>query len=171
MMHGVWRKTWGVGVATLVLGCGPRAGEDQPRADTMAMATDTTVAVAAAIDTVDPASALRDYYAAINRRDYRAAYLLWGDSGRASGKSYDAFAAGFAGTDSSRVTIGALGRIEGAAGSRFVEVPVTVTAWTSDGATQHFTGAYVLRRVVVDGATPLQRRWHIDSGTLHRASP
>jgi hypothetical protein len=156
-----------MGLALLAAACGPRAGEDLPPADTVSVAADSTVA----IDTVDPASALRDYYAAINRRDYHTAYLLWGDSGRASGKTYDAFAAGFAGTDSSRLTIGILGRIEGAAGSRFVEVPVTVTAWTSAGVTQQFTGAYVLRRVVVDGATPLQRRWHIDSGTLHQASP
>jgi hypothetical protein len=33
---------------------------------------------------------------------------------------------------------------------------------------QHFTGRYTLRRVVVDGATAEQRRWHFYSAELHR---
>ncbi|HET8634764.1 MAG TPA: hypothetical protein VFL88_11520, partial [Gemmatimonadales bacterium] len=115
----------------------------------------------------DPAQVIRLYYDAINRRDFRTAFLLWGDSGRASGKTLQQFEAGFARSDSSRVTIGSVGRVEGAAGSRYVEVPVTIHAWRRDGSAQEFTGSYVVRRAVVDGATEAQRRWHLDRADIH----
>ena len=146
-------------LAGAVLACSSRQERSAP--------PDTANAPASP-DTTDPAAAIRRYYDAISHHDYRTAYLVWGDSGRASGQSFDAFRDGFAGTDSVRVTIGEAGRIEGAAGSRFTDVPVTVDAWTSSGQVQHFTGRYTLRRVVVDGATAEQRRWHFYSAELHR---
>lgn len=115
------------------------------------------------------AAVIRTYYAAINARDYRRAYELWGDGGRASGQSYEEFAAGFAETASVEVEIGTPGRVEGAAGSRFVEVPVVIRATLRDGERQTFTGHYTLRRVVVDGAPPAARRWHIYSAEIVRA--
>ncbi len=118
------------------------------------------------MDSADPVQVIRDYYDAINRRDFRTAYLLWGDSGRSSGKTLDEFQAGYAGTDSAQVVPAAPGRVEGAAGSRYVEVPVTLQAWTRGGE-QQFAGSYVLRRTVVDGATETQRRWHIYSADIH----
>ena len=48
-----------------------------------------------------------------------------------------------------------------AAGSRYVEIPVELTATTNDGRTQRFQGTVTLRRSVVVGATLEQRRWHI----------
>ncbi len=104
---------------------------------------------------------LRDYYAAITARDYSRAYAYWGDEGRASGQTEPAFRKGFAGTASARVVPGTPGRIEGAAGSRYIDVPVAVRARTSAGEAQCFTGTYTLRRVVVEGAPPAARRWHI----------
>ena len=49
-------------------------------------------------------------------------------------------------------------------------VLVTVTATTRSGEHQRFVGRYVVRRAVVDGATPAQRSWHIDSATMRAAS-
>ena len=125
---------------------------------------------AAAADTVtadtDPAGVIRRYYAAINARDFRRAYLLWGNEGMASGKTFETFAAGFAGTSSVAVEIGDVGRVEGAAGSRYVEVPVVLRAVTTDGGAQRFEGSYILRRTVVDGASPAQRRWHLYSARI-----
>jgi hypothetical protein len=109
---------------------------------------------------------IRGYYAAINAKDYRRAYGLWGNGGTASGQSFDSFAAGFARTANVAVEIGDPGRVEGAAGSRYVEIPVVVRATTDDGDSQRFSGSYTLRRSVVDGATAAQRRWHIDSASL-----
>lgn len=110
------------------------------------------------------------YYVAIEHGRYRTAYALWSGNGQASGKSYAAFARGFARTAHTRVVTGQPRDGEGAAGSVFVTVPVTVTAMLKDGTRQRFRGSYVLRRVNdVAGASPAQLRWHIASATLRAA--
>lgn len=130
-------------------------------------ATDHAAVADSATDAQLAARAIRDYYAAIAAHDYRRAWLQWGDSGRASHHTLEEFTEGYAATDSVAVTVGTPGRVEGAAGSRFVTIPVTIRAMTTSGDSQHFAGTYVLRRVVVDGATPAQRRWHLFSATIH----
>ena len=110
------------------------------------------------------------YYDAIEHRRYRTAYRLWSGDGQASGQSYAGFVRGFAGTAHSRVVAGRAGAGDGAAGSVFVTVPVTVYAQTKNGARQRFRGSYTLRRVNgVDGATAAQLRWHIASAKLRPA--
>ena len=111
---------------------------------------------------------LRRYYAAINARDFRQAYALWGNGGAASNQTYDDFAAGFVETRRVQVDIGEPGRVEGAAGSRYVEIPVVLRAVTTRGENQRFEGTYVLRRTVVDGAPPEARSWHIYRASLRR---
>jgi len=115
----------------------------------------------------DAAAVVSRYYQAIDRGDFRTAYRSWGDNGAASGKTYAAFARGFAQTARTRVALGRPTLPEGAAGSTYVEVPVDVRATLKNGRRQHFRGTYVVRRVNgVDGATPAQLRWHIDSARL-----
>ena len=117
----------------------------------------------------DAAEVLRQYYDAINAADYRRAYALWENRGAASHQTYEQFAAGFAETRSTQADVGTPGRVEGAAGSHYVEIPVVVRAVTKSGESQRFQGTYVLRRSVVDGALPEQRRWHIYRATLRPA--
>jgi hypothetical protein len=74
------------------------------------------------------ANVLRDYYRAINERRYEDAYHLWASGGAASGQTLETFRDGFASTTSVEVTIGIPGPIEGAAGSRYVEIPVRIAA-------------------------------------------
>jgi hypothetical protein len=131
--------------------------------------TDSSSAATTADSTLTPAEVIRRYYAAIDARDYRRAYELWGNGGAASGQSFDDFRAGFARTAGVAVEVGEVGRVEGAAGSRYVDVPVVVRATTTGGGTQRFEGSYTLRRTVVDGSTAAQRRWHIDSAKLSPA--
>ena len=119
----------------------------------------------------DAVAVIRDYYAAINSGDFARAYALWSDAGRASGQSQPQFAAGFADTTGVSVEIQAPGAVDAAAGSRFIEIPVTITATHRDGSQQRFTGRYTLRRAVVDGATPEQRQWRIASAELREAAP
>jgi hypothetical protein len=109
---------------------------------------------------------VRAYYDAINRKAYDEAYRLWGRGGEASGKTYEAFAHGFSGTESVKADIGPPSRIEGAAGSRYVTVPVAIQATGAGSRTVRFAGTYTLRLSVVDGATPEQRTWHIDSAQI-----
>lgn len=135
-------------------------------------ATDAGIASATPDETAtdgNPDSAvslLRDYYAAINARDYGGAYRAWGDGGRASGQTPEQFAAGFAGTAGVSVQVGAPGRIEGAAGSRYVQVPLTLDARQADGSVRRYQGSYTLRMSVVEGATPDQQGWRIASADL-----
>lgn len=118
----------------------------------------------------DAVAVLRDYYAAIDARDFARAYALWSDGGRASGQTPEQFAAGFAETGRVTATVGDAGPVEGAAGSRYIEVPVAVNATLADGSLHRFAGRYTLRRAVVDGATPEQRAWRIASADLREAA-
>ena len=123
------------------------------------------------IDPLSPEGAvavIRRYYEAIQAREFPQAYRLWEGEGEASGQAFEDFEAGFAETSSVSVETGAPGRIEGAAGSRYIEIPVRITATTRDGHVQHFQGTYVLRRSVVDGASAEQRSWHIHSAELRK---
>ena len=128
--------------------------------------------IATSEPTVDDAVAVvRDYYAAINRRDFAQAYALWSDGGRSSNQTPEQFAAGFADTTGVSVEIMAPGRVDAAAGSRYVEVPVALTATHADGRQQRFVGAYTLRRAVVDGATADQRAWRIGTADIREVAP
>jgi hypothetical protein len=118
--------------------------------------------------TVTPAQVVRGYYDAIQARNFDSAYSLWGQSGQASGKTRSAFAAGFGQTAQAHATVSDSVKIEGAAGSQYATVPVSVDAILRNGASQHFQGTYTLRRAMVDGATPEQRRWHIYSADLRQ---
>lgn len=109
------------------------------------------------------------YYAALNAHDYDTAWQQWGDNGPPN-QTQAKFQAGFAHTRSTHVAIGTLEPAEGGAGSIYQDVPVTVDATLDDGTHQRFTGNYTVRRVNdVDGATPGQLRWHIDSAHLKAA--
>lgn len=119
----------------------------------------------------DAATVIRDYYAAINSGGFGRAYSLWSDGGGASGQSPQQFADGFANSAGISVEIMPPGRIDAAAGSRYIEVPVTVTDTLRDGSTRRFVGAYTLRRAVADGATAEQRAWQITSADLRETRP
>lgn len=110
---------------------------------------------------------IQNYYSAINRQDYRQAYLLWDREGAASQQSFEQFKQGFANTASTTVTVGEPGRVEGAAGSLYIEIPVTITAVTENGTQQQFRGSYVLRRVnSVPGSTLEEQQWHLYSAHI-----
>lgn len=119
----------------------------------------------------DAVAAVRDYYAAINAQNYAQAFALWSDGGRATGQSPQQFADGFARTSGVSVEVMAPGRIDAAAGSRHIEVPVTLTAVQDDGSERKYAGRYTLRRAVVEGATPEQRAWRIVSADLREVQP
>jgi hypothetical protein len=115
----------------------------------------------------DAVAVLRDYYSAIEQHDYAHAWSLWSDGGRSSGQTAQQFADGFANTAHVVVQAGTPGRLDAAAGSRYIEIPVTVEAAQRDGSVRRYTGSYTLRRAVVDGASADQRAWRIASANLH----
>ncbi len=115
----------------------------------------------------DPASVVQSYYAAIDRKDYRAAYQHWDHQGQASGKSYEAFRKGFSATAHSRVTTGTPTDADAGMSQRWITVPVEVHATLHTGKRQHFRGRYTLHRVVEGVSTSAEaERWHISSASL-----
>jgi len=116
----------------------------------------------------DPRDVLRGYYAAINARDFANAQAAWSD-GPGAEQTPAQFAATFAATTAVELTVGEPRPTEGAAGSVYVEVPVTVTSTRADGSVQHQAGRYTLRRSQADGATATQRGWRIAAVDLRDA--
>ena len=117
---------------------------------------------------VSPADVIRLYYAAIDKHDFATAYYMWGKDGQASGKSFTAFSRGFSHTTTSKVTVGAPGGPQGAAGSVYVSVPVTVQATLEDGTSQRFKGSYDLRRSNISSGSASSQQWRLHSASLRR---
>jgi hypothetical protein len=117
-------------------------------------------------DTAAMVDVIERYYAAIAARDYRSAYDFWPSGSEPNRQTYDQFAAGFAETESVAVEVGEPGRVEAAAGSRYVDVPVTIRARARSGVEQRFQGSYTLRRSVADGASAAQQMWHLYSASI-----
>lgn len=143
--------------------------EDNPEAGLLATplpagAPDPQAAPAATVE--DPRDVLRRYYAAINARDFATAQAAWIEgAGAAATLTQD-----FASATSVELTVGEPRPAEGAAGSVYVEVPVTVTTMRADGSRQHQAGRYTLRRSQVDGASAAQRNWRIAAIDLRDAA-
>lgn len=114
-----------------------------------------------------PEEVVRSYYAAINERDYQRAYDAWGNDGPPGHPTLRNFASGFTDTDSVKVVLGTPGRIEGAAGSRYVTIPVRVRAFERVAGPHDYVGSYTVRRSVVPGADPVNQRWHLYAASLH----
>ena len=145
------------------------ASEATPKGGTPAVATRPPTAPESNPASLgDPAAIVRDYYAAIRAHDFMRAYRMWQESGQAGGRSYAQFEAGFDSTESVDAKIGAVSREEGAAGSRFVTVPVEISSRLHNGTTQRFAGTYTLRRVEVPGASAAQRRWHLYAANMRQ---
>src|SRR5690606_14414355 len=143
--------------------------EDNPESG-LAPAPDSSGGPAAGAppDGSQAASAVRAYYDAVRSSDLAGSLAAWSDGGRATGRTPDQFAAGLEGLVVVSVSIGEAGRMEGAAGSRYVELPVTVTSRGSDGGEVRQVGSFVMRSAQVEGAAP---GWFIDSAELRELRP
>lgn len=115
----------------------------------------------------DAVAVIHDYYSAISHAGFEHAWGLWSDGGHASGQTPQQFADGYADTASVNVRTQAPTHLDAAAGSRYIEIPVTITASRRDGSEHQYSGSYTLRRSTVDGATGDQRAWRIASANLH----
>lgn len=110
---------------------------------------------------------VKRYYDAIGAHDLGTAWQSWGPDGNPE-QSFDEFRKGYAQTQTISVTTGRPSRVEGAAGSIYVEVPVTVQATLDSGRRQRFTGRYVLRQP--NRGMGRSQGWHIASATLTPAA-
>ena len=108
------------------------------------------------------ASALETYVANVEGKHWTRAHQQWGSDAQAI-----AFEKRWRDASEVHGLIGTPGNTEGGAGSIYSEVPVQFYGIRLNGTRFNSIGKAVLRRVNgVDGATPRQLSWHIDSITL-----
>ena len=117
-----------------------------------------------ATPTIDPRSSeaavalVRGLVELLNQHKFNEAYMLLG----AGAPPRSTFDSDFSRTSDLRVTIGTPGDQEGAAGSIYLSVPLTVSG-TSDGKRSTRAASAILRRVNdVPGSTDAERHWHIE---------
>jgi len=109
----------------------------------------------------DPAKVVVAWAKAMTLKQWGNAYLYWGDHGARSGLTLYQFAAKWGKAANPEFELHP-GTTEGAAGSSYYTAPIVLI----DGK-RHVSGEIVMRRVNdVDGATPEQLRWHIESLTV-----
>jgi len=103
----------------------------------------------------------------LEQRRFAEALRLWGDNGQ----SKDEFAAAINKYATINATVGKPGDTEGAAGSIYVDVPLTLSGKLKSGGRYRVSGSVSLRRVNdVPGSTAEQRRWHIYATDLKPAA-
>lgn len=117
-------------------------------------------------DRSDPQAVISSYYNAIDRKEYARAYGYFGEG---AAPAYDAWVAGYADTASVAVGFGEMAQ-EGAAGSIYYTVPVTLEVSRTDGTSARFAGCYTLRLAQPLNQEPPFEGIHIEDAKLHEAS-
>jgi hypothetical protein len=115
--------------------------------------------------TIDPKSPeaakelVTDFARLLNRGKFGEAYMLLGP-GASPRKDFDERFEPYSGL---KVNAGKAGRPEGAAGSIYIEVPLTISGTDKSGKRIERSASAILRRVNdVPGSTEEQRHWHIE---------
>jgi hypothetical protein len=106
-------------------------------------------------DRSDPVQVLRSFFNAVNRKEYVRAYSYW-QIGAGSGlPPFPQFEKGYADTQSVQMSTGPI-QSGVAAGQLYWQVPVSLVAKTTSGATQTFVGCYTvhLARPELQAAPP-----------------
>ena len=118
-------------------------------------------------DRSTPQAVLNSFYNAISRQEYARAYSYYED-GQGAPK-FDAFSAGYQNTASVTVTLGKAAS-EGAAGSTYWTLPVSLDATDGQGKHSYFAGCYTLRLAnpAIQAAPPFEPL-HITDGHLRSA--
>jgi len=145
--------------------CGPlpaRAETPSPSASNAIAPDEARPDTAAEADAAAAADVLRRYVALLAVGQSAEARRLWTEGGEAGGGPPEAFADSLGDQGGYDARIGPPGRIEGAAGSLYVQIPITLATRAMAGASMDRAAIATLRRSNdVPGASDEQRRWHI----------
>lgn len=152
----------------------PPTLESTPTTTNVDAPTPTATAISAALAQADgyeeltsPVSLLASYYDAINQQDYERAYSYW----TAPPLDYASFATGYGDTASVQLIVQPPTRIEGAAGTLYVETPTVLIAQHHDGTTHTFAGCIVTRKSNLQPpAVPEEDVWHIYQARLEEVA-
>jgi hypothetical protein len=137
----------------------PASATSPPSTETTAVSQSITEAAEEAYENLNsPVELLASYYNGINRQEYQRAYGYW----ETPPNSYDEFVAGFADTTSVQVIVQPPTRVEGAAGSLYVEIPVILIALHKDSSRHTFAGCFVTRKSNLQPPDiPEEDVWHL----------
>jgi hypothetical protein len=106
-----------------------------------------------------PSDFIAHYAALLQAHNFGEAYKLLDPS---MGITEQQFEKRLSGYKTIQTAVGNIGPVEGAAGSLYDTVQLTLTGEKTDGTPYKVTGPVTLRRVNdVPGSTPEQRQWHI----------
>ena len=115
------------------------------------------------LNSVDPVSALNDYYRSINTGQLRKALSYW----ETPSQTLEQFRQGFAETRRVRILLDPSPLIEGAAGSSNANIASIIISTQMNGAEQVFAGCYVMRKSNVRAEDdPEQKGWRIYRASL-----
>lgn len=118
------------------------------------------------VDAGRPDDAAQRWADALEARDWETARQVWGESGMASGLDADEFETAFSKYRTIDISFGEA-RQEGAAGTLYYEVPVTMTGELENGDAYRMEGPLLISRVNdVPGASTEERKWHIEMTDL-----
>lgn len=155
--------TW----ATVAMLCGcNRPAQESPAADApppteSAAAAAPRPADSSGIRAAEPERVTSEYMMALLRRDFARAASLWVEGATEGAGDSAAFRRAHGDTTFTSYEGGVAGRIEAAAGSHYVKVPVVARGTVPDRPPLLLHGIVTLRRSMVDGATAEQRQWRI----------
>lgn len=117
-------------------------------------------------DRSDAAQLVKSFYSAISRHEYARAWDYFSEDKPA--KDFDSFVKGYEDTQTVTVLTGPVSE-EGAAGSRFFDVPVAIQAMAQDGSPRTFGGCYSARLTGPQLQEPPFRPMYIVKGSLKPA--
>lgn len=116
-------------------------------------------------DRSDAYTLMNSFVNALNRQEYLRAYSYW-KSDAAQLQPFAQFEQGYANTQSVQIALGTASEGVGA-GNTVINIPVVMTAQTTDGTTQTFVGCYELQLSSPSAqATPPFRPLAIQSATV-----
>lgn len=107
-----------------------------------------------------PVDLLASYYNAIERGEYERAYAYWENAPQ----TFNEFAAGFEDTLAIQLIVQPPTRMDGAAGSVYVQIPTVLFAGHTDGTLHTYSGCFVTRRSNIEPADTTT--WHLYDATL-----
>jgi hypothetical protein len=119
-------------------------------------------------DRSTPEAVISSFYNAIGRQEYARAWSYYADGQGVP--AFDAFVKGYSGTASVAVSFGQSAQ-EGAAGSTYWSLPVSLDAIDTKGKHSYFSGCYTLRLAnpSIQAAPPFEPL-HIVEGHLKKAT-
>jgi hypothetical protein len=89
-----------------------------------------------------PEQALADFYTYLSEKKYPQAYILWDDSGKASGYDYPTFEKWYKSLEKSNYTVTGEKILRNTLWIASVEIPVEVTLTKKDKSKLNYTGSY-----------------------------